>query len=70
MIEPLPWLILFLPLLSAVLITLFLQKDPRFSAILSVGAVLVSFLLGLDLLAEYLSGGAPRFTPSGCGSGG
>jgi NADH-quinone oxidoreductase subunit L len=60
MIEPLPWLILFLPLLSAVLITLFLQKDARFSAILSVGAVLVSFLLALDLLAEYLSGGAPE----------
>jgi NADH-quinone oxidoreductase subunit L len=60
MTEPLPWLILLLPLLSAVLITLFLQKDGRFSAILSVGAVLVSFLLSLDLLAEYLSGGAPE----------
>ena len=60
MIEPLPWLILLLPLLSAVLITLFLQRNARFSAILSVGAVLVSFFLTLDLLAEYFSGGAPE----------
>ncbi len=60
MSEPLPWLILLLPLFSAVLITLFLQKNPRFSAILSVGAVLVSFLLALDLFAEFLSGGAPE----------
>jgi NADH-quinone oxidoreductase subunit L len=58
--EPLPWLILLLPLLSAVLITLFLQKEPRFSAALSVGAVVVSFLLTLGLLAEFLSGGAPE----------
>jgi len=60
MSEPLPWLILLLPLLSAVLITLFLQKNARFSAALSVGAVLVSFLLALDLFAEFLSGGAPE----------
>jgi NADH-quinone oxidoreductase subunit L len=55
--DPLPWLILFLPLLSAVLIALFLQNNPRFSAILSVGAVLVSFLLSVDLFAEFLAGG-------------
>src|SRR5208283_874977 len=45
--EPLPWLILFLPLLSAVLITLFTLKNPRFSAILSVGAIFVSLLFFL-----------------------
>jgi NADH-quinone oxidoreductase subunit L len=56
--DPLPWLILFLPLLSAVLIALFLQKDPMFSAAMSVGAVLVSFVLTLDLLAEFLGAGA------------
>jgi NADH-quinone oxidoreductase subunit L len=60
MSQPLPWLILLLPLLSAVLITLFLQKNARFSAVLSVGAVLVSFLLALDLFAEFLSGSAPE----------
>jgi NADH-quinone oxidoreductase subunit L len=60
MIDSVPWLILLLPLLSAVLITLFLQKEPRFSAMLSVGAVLVSLLLSLDLLAEFLSGGVPE----------
>jgi NADH-quinone oxidoreductase subunit L len=59
MSQPLPWLILFLPLLSAALIALFLQKNPRFSAALSVGAVLVSFLLSLDVFAEFLSGAAP-----------
>ncbi|MGA2175623.1 MAG: NADH-quinone oxidoreductase subunit L [Verrucomicrobiota bacterium] len=57
--NPLPWLILFLPLLSAVLIALFLQKNPRFSAVLSVGAVLASFLLSVDLLAEFVGGGVP-----------
>ena len=69
MIEPLPWLILLLPLLSAVLITLFLQRNARFSAILSVGAVLVSFFLTLDLLAEYFWAGRRRFMPNGCGWG-
>jgi len=57
MYEPLPWLILCLPLLAAVLITLFLQRDPRFSAVLSVGAVLVSFFSTLVLLGQYLAYG-------------
>jgi len=55
--EPLPWLILFLPLLAAVLITLFLQRDPHFSAIVSIGAVLVSFFVSVVLLAQYLAYG-------------
>jgi NADH-quinone oxidoreductase subunit L len=55
-----PWLILLLPLLSAILITLFLQRYPRLGAALSVGAVLVSFLLSVNLCAEYLSGGVPE----------
>src|SRR5580658_3385451 len=49
--EPIPWLILFLPLLAAVLITFFLQRDPHFSAIISVGAVLISFFATVVLLA-------------------
>jgi NADH-quinone oxidoreductase subunit L len=57
--ETLPWLILFLPLLAAVVITLFLQRAPRFSAVLSVGAVLISFFLSVGLLAEFLHGRAP-----------
>jgi NADH-quinone oxidoreductase subunit L len=61
--EPLPWLILFLPLLAAVLITLFLQRDPHFSAIISVGAVLISFFATVVLLARFLSlGSAPHLS--------
>ena len=41
----LSWLILFLPLLAAVLITLLFQRNARLSAAISVGAVLASCLL-------------------------
>jgi NADH-quinone oxidoreductase subunit L len=57
--ESLPWLVLFLPLLAAVVITLFFQRNPRLSAAISVGAVLVSFLLSVGVLAEFLDGRAP-----------
>jgi NADH-quinone oxidoreductase subunit L len=57
--ETLPWLMLFLPLLAAVVITLFLQRRPRLSAAISVGAVLISFLLSVGLLAAFLQGRAP-----------
>jgi NADH-quinone oxidoreductase subunit L len=61
--EPLPWLILFLPLLAAVLIAFFLQRDPHFSAAVSVGAVLVSFLMTAILLAQFLAyGRAPNIS--------
>ena len=70
--EPLPWLILFLPLLSAVLITLFLQQRPalqrrpfrgRGSGFVSASSV--------DLLAQYLADGraAGHFAALGCRSG-
>jgi NADH-quinone oxidoreductase subunit L len=54
MIDQLPWLTLFLPLGAAVFITLFTLKNPRFSAILSVGAILVSFLLSIELFVRYI----------------
>jgi NADH-quinone oxidoreductase subunit L len=44
-VEFLPWLILFLPLLSAAAITLFTLKDRERSAKLSIGAVLTGFAL-------------------------
>src|SRR5690348_2867252 len=44
------FLILFLPLISAVCITLFTQKKPRESAFLSVAAIATSFVLSLILL--------------------
>ena len=58
--DPLPWLILFLPLLSAVLITLFTQKDPRFSALLSVGAIFISLLLSISLFVDSMAHAPPE----------
>ncbi|MGP8199530.1 MAG: NADH-quinone oxidoreductase subunit L [Limisphaerales bacterium] len=55
MYDPLPWMVLFVPLLAAVVITLFTQKNPRFSAVLSVGAVLISFLLSLNLFCNSMA---------------
>ena len=45
----LPWIILFLPLLAAVLIGLFGQKEPRTSAALSVAAVVAAFFCSVLL---------------------
>ncbi len=42
--EVLPWLILFLPLLAAGMITLFTLKNEKVSATLSVGAIVIGFL--------------------------
>jgi NADH-quinone oxidoreductase subunit L len=50
-LEFLPWLILFLPLLSAAAITLFTRKNRRLSANLSVGAIVIGFFLTLTFLA-------------------
>jgi NADH-quinone oxidoreductase subunit L len=46
-LDLLPWIILFLPLLAAVLITLFTQHDRKLSAGLSIGAVAAGFVLSL-----------------------
>ena len=45
--EVLPWVILFLPLLAAGIITLFTLKNEKVSATLSVGAILIGFLSSL-----------------------
>jgi len=42
--EVLPWVILFLPLLAAGIITLFTLKNEKVSATLAVGAIVVGFL--------------------------
>src|SRR5216117_3547653 len=49
--EFLPWLILFLPLLSAAAITLFAQKNRDLSAKLSIGAILFGFILSVFFVA-------------------
>ncbi|TAK09645.1 MAG: NADH-quinone oxidoreductase subunit L [Candidatus Manganitrophaceae bacterium] len=49
------WLILLLPLISATIITLFTRKSPMVSSMISVGAVVGSFLLSLGPLFHMLS---------------
>jgi NADH-quinone oxidoreductase subunit L len=44
-LEALPWLILFLPLLAAGIITLFTLRNRKVSAILSIGAIVTGFVL-------------------------
>jgi NADH-quinone oxidoreductase subunit L len=52
--EKLPWIILLLPLIAAVAITLFTQRDGRFSAQLSIGAVALAFVASVILFAISL----------------
>jgi NADH-quinone oxidoreductase subunit L len=56
-LEALPWIILFLPLLAAAVITLFTQKNRNVSAGLSIGAVVISF--ALSALFVKVNGFAP-----------
>src|SRR5882672_5763046 len=53
----LPWLILFLPLLAAALITLFTRRDRELSAGLSIAAVVAGFTLSIIFVA--LAGWSP-----------
>src|SRR5947207_5068359 len=50
-LQPLPWLILFLPLLAAAAIALFTQKNRDLSAKLSIGAVVSGFVLSVLFIA-------------------
>ena len=52
-----PWMILFLPLLAAAVITLFTQRDRKLSAGLSIGAVVAGFVLSVVFVE--LNGWAP-----------
>src|SRR6266581_3496377 len=51
--QDLAWIILFLPLLAAVGITLFTQRDGKFSAQLSISAVVLSFLLSCGVFLLF-----------------
>ena len=55
--EALPWLILFLPLLSAAAITLFTLRHRTLSALLSIGAIVTGFVLTTVFIAA--NGWAP-----------
>src|SRR5882724_8817483 len=50
-LEALPWIILFLPLAAAAMITLFTKYDRKLSAGLSIGAVVAGFILSLIFIA-------------------
>ena len=49
-LEALPWLILFLPLFSAAFITLFTLRRKVFSSLVSIGAVVASFVMTLAFI--------------------
>jgi NADH-quinone oxidoreductase subunit L len=49
--EYLPWLILFLPLLAAAVITLFTLKHRNVSALLSIGAIVIGFVSTVTFIA-------------------
>ncbi len=58
--EHIAWISLFLPLIAAVTITLFTRRDARFSAQLSIGAVVLSFIVSIVLyfhMRELISEG-------------
>ncbi len=50
-LEVLPWLILFLPLLAAGCITLFTLRNRALSASLSIGAIVIGFVLTISFIA-------------------
>ncbi len=56
----LPWIILFLPLLAAALITLFTHRDRKLSAGLSIAAVVAGFILSVIFVAGQPLGTRPR----------
>ena len=51
-LEALPWLILFLPLLVATVITLFTLRCRTTSALLSIGAIVTGFILTIIFIAS------------------
>lgn len=51
MIEQFAWLVLLFPLASALLITFFFLRQPKVSAQISIGAIVLSFLVSLFLFA-------------------
>src|SRR5665213_876949 len=55
--ESVAWMVLFLPLIAAVIIAVFTRANPRVSAQISVGAVFVSFLLTIVLYSMLSSSG-------------
>src|SRR6187549_2311562 len=51
--EDVAWIILFLPLLAAAVIGLFTKRDGKFSAQLSITAVVLSFLVSCGVFVMF-----------------
>src|SRR5579872_5892681 len=58
--ENFAWLILFVPLIAAGIITVFTRNDHRLSGQISIGAALISFLITLVLFSFLRSAGADQ----------
>ena len=66
--EILPWLILFLPLLSAAVITLFTLRCKATSSLISIGAVVTSFILSLVFIKANGFQFSVKLPSTGCPS--
>src|SRR5690349_11458307 len=64
MTENLAWFVLFLPLVSVAIIMLFTRSNPRASAQISIGAVVLSFVLSLTLFIFFKNSGAQQLPHS------
>src|SRR5215469_4102940 len=56
-LELLPWLVLFMPLAAAVFINLFTLRFRNISSLISIGAILVGFVMTIDFI--YANGWQP-----------
>jgi NADH-quinone oxidoreductase subunit L len=54
-VPPLPWIVLFAPLVSALLITFFFLKSPKTAASVAVAGILVSFVSSAWLLWFHMN---------------
>ncbi len=67
--EILPWLILFLPLLSVAVITLFTLRSKTISSLISIGAIVTGFVLTLIFIcANGFHGQSRKLPRTGCPS--
>jgi NADH-quinone oxidoreductase subunit L len=60
-LEELAWIVLFLPLVAATVITLFTQRNGKLSAQLSIGAILISFVVSAVLFVAFGTLGGTEF---------
>ena len=66
--EILPWLILFLPLLSVAVITLFTLRSKTVSSLISIGAIVTGFILTLIFIFANGFQSTAKLLRTGCPS--